>query len=74
MNSDRLLNIESSKNIENPADIADWIDTSHIGTKNPVPKIRNTCKLVDKPLLRENLKQDSVSFIPQIIYLFIFSL
>lgn len=51
--------IESSKIIENPTDIGYWIDTSRIATK-PCAKIRFTSKLLEKPLLKENLKQDSV--------------
>jgi hypothetical protein len=51
--------IESPKMIASPPDIGYWIDTSRVGVK-PCAKIRFTSKLLDKPLLRENLKQDSV--------------
>ncbi|MBE8971364.1 EVE domain-containing protein [Nostocales cyanobacterium LEGE 12452] len=51
--------IESSKNIENPTDIGYWIDTSRAMNKT-YSKIRFTSKLLDKPLLREDLKLDSV--------------
>ncbi|MEH2029219.1 MAG: EVE domain-containing protein [Nostoc sp.] len=51
--------IESPKIIVNPPDIGYWIDTSRIGVK-PCAKIRFTSKLLEKPLLRENLKQDPV--------------
>ncbi|MCC5654203.1 EVE domain-containing protein [Nostoc sp. XA013] len=36
-----------------------WIDTTRIGVK-PCAKIRFTSKLLEKPLLREDLKQDPV--------------
>ena len=51
--------IESSKNIENPTDIGYWIDTSRAMNRT-YSKIRFTSKLLEKPLLRENLKQDPV--------------
>ncbi|QFS51000.1 hypothetical protein [Nostoc sphaeroides] len=51
--------IEPSKIITSPPEICYWIDTSRIGVK-PCAKIRFTSKLLEKPLLRENLKQDSV--------------
>lgn len=50
--------IESPKIITNLPDIGYWIDTS-TGVK-PCAKIRFTSKLVEKPLLREDLKLDSV--------------
>ncbi|MBD2168623.1 hypothetical protein H6G04_30040 [Calothrix membranacea FACHB-236] len=50
---------KSPKIIINPPDIGYWIDTSRIGTR-PCAKIRFTSKLVEKPLLREDLKLDSV--------------
>ncbi|MEH1997099.1 EVE domain-containing protein [Nostoc sp.] len=51
--------IEPPKIIVNPPDIGYWIDTARIGVK-PCAKIRFTSKLLEKPLLRENLKQDPV--------------
>lgn len=51
--------IESFKIINNPPDIGYWIHTSRIGTR-PCAKIRFTSKLLEKPLLREDLKLDSV--------------
>ncbi|YAF99047.1 MAG: EVE domain-containing protein (plasmid) [Nodularia sp. CChRGM 3473] len=51
--------IESPKIINSLPDVGYWIDTSRIGTK-PFAKIRFTSKLLEKPLLRENLKQDPV--------------
>ncbi|WP_414567712.1 hypothetical protein [Nostoc sp. CCY 9925] len=45
--------------ITNPPDIGYWIDTSRVGIK-PCAKIRFTCKLLEKPLLREDLKLDPV--------------
>jgi hypothetical protein len=47
--------IEPPKIITNPPEIGYWIDTSRIGVK-PCAKIRFTSKLLEKPLLRENLK------------------
>jgi len=49
--------IEPPKIIALPPDIGYWIDTSRVGVK-PCAKIRFTSKLLEKPLLRENLKQD----------------
>jgi hypothetical protein len=40
-------------------DIGYWINTSRVGIK-PCANIRFTSKLLDKPLLREDLKQDLV--------------
>ncbi|MBD2452194.1 hypothetical protein H6G76_34855 [Nostoc sp. FACHB-152] len=51
--------IEPSKIIALPPDIGYWIDTSRVGIKS-CAKIRFTSKLLEKPLLRENLKQDPV--------------
>ncbi len=51
--------IEPPKIITNPPDIGYWIDTSRLGVK-PCAKIRFTSKLLEKPLLREYLKQDPV--------------
>ncbi|MBD2563951.1 MULTISPECIES: EVE domain-containing protein [Nostoc] len=51
--------IEPPKIIVNPLDIDYWIDTTRIGVK-PCAKIRFTSKLLEKPLLWENLKQDLV--------------
>jgi hypothetical protein len=51
--------IESAKIITNLPDITYWIDTSRIGVK-PSAKIRFTSKLLEKPLLRENLKLDPI--------------
>ncbi|MEA5595736.1 MAG: EVE domain-containing protein [Nostocales cyanobacterium 94392] len=51
--------IKSPELIKNPPDIGYWIDTSRIGTK-PCAKIRFTSKLIDKPLLKEDLKLDPV--------------
>ena len=47
--------IEPPKIITSPPEIGYWIDTSRIGVK-PCAKIRFTSKLLEKPLLRENLK------------------
>ncbi|MBN3877050.1 MAG: EVE domain-containing protein [Nostoc sp. JL23] len=49
--------IEPPKIIVNPPDIGYWIDTSRAGVK-ACTKIRFIGKLLEKPLLRENLKQD----------------
>lgn len=51
--------IEPPKNIVNPPNIGYWIDTSRIGIK-PCVKIRFTSKLLEKPLIREDLKQEPV--------------
>lgn len=51
--------IEPPKIITDPPDIGYWTNTTHIGVK-PCAKIRFTSKLLEKPLLRENLKQDPV--------------
>ncbi|MEH2405317.1 EVE domain-containing protein [Nostoc sp.] len=51
--------IESSKNIENPTDIGYWIDTSR-AMNRIYSQIRFSSKLIEKPLLRESLKQDPV--------------
>lgn len=51
--------IEPPKIIASPPDIGYWIDTSRVGVK-PCARIRFTSKLLEKPLLRENLKQDPV--------------
>jgi predicted RNA-binding protein with PUA-like domain len=51
--------IESPKNVATPADIGYWIDTSRASNRT-YGKIRFTSKLLDKPLLRENLKQDPI--------------
>ncbi|MHC0068134.1 hypothetical protein ACWATR_35480 [Nostoc sp. UIC 10890] len=51
--------IEPPKIIANPPDIGYWTDTSRVGVK-PCAKIRFTSKLVEKPLLREDLKLDPV--------------
>ncbi|BAY42009.1 hypothetical protein NIES2111_64050 (plasmid) [Nostoc sp. NIES-2111] len=51
--------IESPKIITSPLNIGYWINTSRVGVK-PCAKIRFTSKLLEKPLLRENLKQDPV--------------
>lgn len=45
--------------IGKPPDINYWIDKSRIGIK-PQALIRFTSKLLDKPLKRENLKQDPI--------------
>ncbi|MBD2457288.1 EVE domain-containing protein [Nostoc sp. FACHB-87] len=50
---------EPPKIIASPPDIGYWIDTSRVGIK-PCARIRFTSKLLEKPLLRENLKQDLV--------------
>ncbi|BAT56675.1 hypothetical protein NOS3756_56870 (plasmid) [Nostoc sp. NIES-3756] len=47
--------IKPPKMIASPPDIGYWINTSRVGVK-PCAKIRFTSKLLDKPLLRENLK------------------
>ena len=49
--------LESPKNVATPADIGYWIDTSRASNRTCV-KIRFTSKLLDKALLRKNLKQD----------------
>jgi predicted RNA-binding protein with PUA-like domain len=51
--------LESPKNVATPPDIGYWIDTSRASNRTCV-KIRFTSKLLDKPLLRENLKQDAM--------------
>ena len=51
--------LESPKNVATPPDIGYWIDTSRASNRTCV-KIRFTSKLLDKPLLRKNLKQDSM--------------
>jgi hypothetical protein len=51
--------VESPKILEKPPDIGYWIDTSRVGSK-PQARMRFTSKLLEKPLLREHLKQDSV--------------
>jgi hypothetical protein len=51
--------IEPPKIIVSPPDIGYWIDPICVGVK-PCAKIRFTSKLLEKPLLREHLKQDPV--------------
>jgi predicted RNA-binding protein with PUA-like domain len=51
--------VEPPKMIGKPPDIKYWIDQSRIGIK-PQALIRFTNKLLEKPLLRENLKQDHI--------------
>ena len=51
--------IESPKNVATPPDIGYWIDTSRASNRT-YAKIRFTSKLLEKPLLRENLKQDPI--------------
>ncbi|WP_201769180.1 EVE domain-containing protein [Aphanizomenon flos-aquae] len=51
--------LESPKNVATLPDIGYWIDTSRAINRTCV-KIRFTSKLLDKPLLRENLKQDAM--------------
>lgn len=51
--------VDSLFDFINPPDIGYWVDTSRIGVK-PCAKIRFTSKLLEKPLMRENLKQDTV--------------
>ena len=45
--------------IPNPPDIGYWLDQGKLG-KKPCAKIRFTQKLLDRPLLRADLKQDPV--------------
>lgn len=51
--------LESPKNVDTSPDIGYWIDTSRASNRT-YAKIRFTSKLLDKPLLRENLKQDPI--------------
>jgi hypothetical protein len=51
--------IEPPNIIASPPDIGCWINASRVGVK-PYAKIRFTSKLLEKPLLREHLKQDLV--------------
>ena len=51
--------VESPTIIDKPPDIGYWIDTSRVGSK-PKARIRFTSKLLERPLLREQLKQDPV--------------
>lgn len=51
--------IEPAKMLRETPDIAYWIDKSRIGTK-PQAIIRLTTKMLEKPLLKEDLKKDSL--------------
>ena len=51
--------IEPAKMLSEVLDIGYWIDKSRLGSK-PQALIRFTSKLLEKPLLREQLKQDPV--------------
>ena len=51
--------IEPPQILDTVPDIGYWIDKSRLGTK-PQARIRFTTKLLEKPLLREQLKHDSV--------------
>ncbi|MEB3281410.1 MAG: EVE domain-containing protein [Lyngbya sp.] len=51
--------IESAKMLTEVPDIRYWIDKSRLGSK-PQAQIRFTTKLLKKPLLREQLKSDSI--------------
>ncbi len=50
--------IEPPKLLEKQPDIGYWIDKSRLD--KPQAKIRFTSKLLEKPLLRDELKQDSI--------------
>ncbi len=54
--------IEPVKILEEVSDIDYWIDTSLLSNlrTQPGPRIRLTSKLLEKPLLREELKQDPI--------------
>ncbi len=51
--------IEPPKMLEKVPDIGYWIDKSRLGSK-PQARIRFTSKLLEKPLLRKNLKEDPI--------------
>lgn len=51
--------IELPKMLEKVPDIGYWIDKSRLGSK-PQARIRFTSKLLEKPLLRKNLKEDPI--------------
>lgn len=51
--------IEPPKMLEQVPDIGYWIDKSRLGSK-PQARIRFTSKLLEKPLLRKNLKEDPI--------------
>lgn len=51
--------IEYPQDVKISPGIDYWIDASRATNKTYV-KIRFTCKLIDKPLLQEDLKQDPV--------------
>ncbi|MCT7953084.1 EVE domain-containing protein [Ancylothrix sp. C2] len=51
--------IEQPKMVDKQPDIDYWLDKSRLGSK-PQATIRFTKKLLDAPLLRENLKQDPI--------------
>jgi|GEM_PF-4648071 len=51
--------IEYPQDVKTPPHIGYWIDASRATNKTYV-KIRFTSKLIDKPLLQEDLKQDPV--------------
>lgn len=51
--------IEAPKLMQEVPDIGYWLDKSRLGEK-PFATIRFTNKLLDQPLLRSELKQDSV--------------
>lgn len=53
------LVVDPPKMIEKQPDIKYWIDKSRLG-KKPQALIEFTSKLLDKPLLREDLKKDPV--------------
>ena len=51
--------VELPKFLDKQPDLSYWIDKSRLGSK-PQAIIRFTHKLLETPLLRDNLKQDSV--------------
>ena len=51
--------IEAPKPMKDLPDIGYWLDTSRLGTK-PFATLRFTDKLLERPLLRSDLKQDPV--------------
>ena len=51
--------IEPPKLLDKVPDIGYWIDQTRLGSK-PQARIRFTTKLLEKPLLRDSLKQDAV--------------
>jgi predicted RNA-binding protein with PUA-like domain len=51
--------VEAPKRMKDLPDIGYWLDTSRLGEK-PFATLRFTDKLLDRPLLRSELKQDPV--------------